>query len=179
MRAVLLPVAAAGALLMTAGPALAHTSLVSTTPAAGAVVAAEVGSVTLVFSQPVLSSQALVVVSGPDGADRADGPAQVSGGTVSQPVGPVPTSGSHRLAYRVLAEDGHPITGEVSFQVEQAAAPAAAVPPPVAAAPAEVTTASSSPGGGGWAPALAVGLGVVSVAFVAAAVRARRPGVDG
>lgn len=145
LSSLLLLVVAAAPVLLTAGPARAHTSLVSSSPAAGSVVA-DLGVVTLVFSQAVSPRQVRVVVTGPAGADLAEGSAQVSGGTVRQPVGALTESGDHRLAYRVLAADGHPITGEVPFQVELAATSTST------AGPSSVGTPVGGPATGDTAP---------------------------
>jgi hypothetical protein len=164
--------------VLLAGPAQAHTSLVSSAPSSGAVLEGPVPVVTLVFSRPVLSRQAQVVVTGPDGAAVAGGPAQVSGGTVRWPVGPWPTSGAYRLAYRVLAEDGHPITGEVPFRVSPAVAPTptAAPPPGSPAVTGSASAPASSPGPPATplVPALASALAAVAVLLVVGGVRAGR-----
>ena len=165
--------------LCGASPASAHTSLVSSSPAADAVVDAPVEVVTLVFDEPVSPRQIRMIVTGPGGADVADGPARVSGGTVTRAVGAWPTGGSYRLAYRVLAEDGHPIAGQVPFQVRLPAA--TVVPPPVTTADrppatdaAQPAQASRQDGSTGVAPALFAGLVGVGAVLVAGAVRAAR-----
>ena len=171
---------AACSVLSSARPALAHTSLVSTSPRPNTVVVDPVEVVTLVFSQPVSPDQVQVVVTGPEGADVADGPSRVSGGAVSRSVGAWSTPGTHRLAYRVLAEDGHPITGEVSFEVAPAAvgpppaSTATTTVPPTATGPAQAPISASRPAGTIVAPALLTVLGAVAVALVVGAVRAGR-----
>ena len=157
-------------------PALAHTSLVGSTPSSSAVVSTPLDAVTLVFDQPVSPRLARVVVSGPDGADVADGPARVSGGTVTRAVGAPPPAGDYRLAYRVLAEDGHPITGQVRFRVTSSAVPTGAVTTAVpqqqvqpASAPASQTASQTY-----LVPALVAGLVGAGVVLVLGAVRAGR-----
>ncbi|SNS14813.1 hypothetical protein SAMN05443665_1001210 [Actinomadura meyerae] len=108
----------------TAAPALAHTRLVSSTPAKGQS-AQSVTEVKLVFSDEIRTAQVIVK----DGADKTyqSGPAERSGTTVTQKLaGPLP-AGSYTVAYRVVGEDGHPIEGDdVAFTAGggEAAAPA-------------------------------------------------------
>jgi copper resistance protein C len=124
------------ALVVLAGPAHAHTRLTSSAPAAGGQVSG-LSEAVLSFDDPVQPSLSTVRVVGPDGVDRATGPAVERGGsTVVQPVaGPLPP-GPYRVDYRVVAADGHPITGSVPFEVLPAApgaqAPADLAPPETA-----------------------------------------------
>ena len=162
-------------------PALAHTSLVSSTPAPDAVVAVPVEVVTLVFSEPVSPRTVQVVVSGPDGADLAAGPVQVSGGTVTRSVGARSTAGSYRLAYRVLAEDGHPITGQVPFEVALSAAGSpttsaatTTAQPPAAGSAQTPEGASRTAGTTSSAPALLAVLSGLALVLGIGAVRAAR-----
>ena len=174
---VLLP--AAGSVIWGAQPALAHTSLISSTPAYDAVVERPAAAVTLVFDRPVSPRQARLVVTGPGGVDVGAGPARTDGPTVSLPVRAWPTSGGFRLSYRVLAEDGHPLTGQLPFRVAPDAvggspllAPSASVPPtPTPAGPAP---AAAPPAGTSAAPVLVVGLSGLAVALVVGGVRAAR-----
>lgn len=172
---------AASSTLGSASPALAHTSLVGSTPAPDAVVSSA-PEVTLVFSEPVSARHVQVVVTGPDGAELADGPVQVSGSTVSRSLAALPASGGYRLAYRVLAEDGHPVTGEVPFRVDLPAAGAAGVgatpttepPPATVAAPQTAPQTSGTGGTTSIVPALLAGLAGVALVLVVGAVRAAR-----
>ncbi|QKW35066.1 copper resistance protein CopC [Actinomadura sp. NAK00032] len=108
----------------TATPALAHTRLVSSTPAKGQS-AQSVTEVKLVFSDEIRMAQVVVK----DGQDKTyqSGPAERSGTTVTQKLtGPLP-AGSYTVAYRVVGEDGHPIEGDdLAFTAAggEAAAPA-------------------------------------------------------
>ncbi|MFE9100105.1 copper resistance protein CopC [Actinomadura geliboluensis] len=93
----------------TATPALAHTRLVSSTPAKGQS-AQSVTEVKLVFSDQIRMAQ--VVVKDDQDKTYQSGPAERSGTTVTQKLtGPLP-AGSYTVAYRVVGEDGHPIEGD-------------------------------------------------------------------
>jgi methionine-rich copper-binding protein CopC len=125
-----------------AAPAWAHTRLVSSTPAQD-VPAAAPREVTLVFSDPVQPALSTVSVRGADGEDLVAGqPSSTGNGTsvvqaLRSPLGP----GTYTVAYRVLAADGHPVTG--SFQIT-ATAPAVDAPAPSTTAEAPAPT--STPG---------------------------------
>lgn len=189
----LVPLLTASVVALTVTPAAAHTSLLSSSPAAGAEVVSPVEVVQVAFDQVVLPEQARIVVIAPDGADLAVGPAEVSGATASQPVKPFAVAGTYRLTYRVLAEDGHPITGELPFSVQGAAvgarapavtgdgqtggAPTGAVGPArVPTAVGEQSPAGTAGEGGVVVPVLAGGLSLLGAGLVVGAVRsARRP----
>jgi methionine-rich copper-binding protein CopC len=130
---VLLGAAGAGLLLVVVAPAAAHTDLVTSTPAAGATLAAAPTAVRLVFEEPVSARLASVVVTGPDGVDHAQGAPTVAGTVVVQHLSPLTVVGRFRVAYRVVSDDGHPLKGSFSFTVTAPASPAAAVVPVVPA----------------------------------------------
>ncbi len=134
---------------LTAAPAWAHTRLVSSVPAEGqpAVAPAEV---VLVFSDPVQAGLSALSVRGPDGEEQVDGSptAGADGASVAQALrAPLPP-GTWTVAYRVLASDGHPVTG--SFELTTVAAPASA---PSSAAPASAAPPSAAPAASGPSPA--------------------------
>lgn len=124
--------------LGAAGPAAAHTGLVSSSPADGEVLAALPDRVTLVFGAP-MTTPAYVAVVGPDGNRVTSGDPVVDGTTVEQALGQG-GDGAYTLAFRVLTDDGHWVTGQLSFTV--GAAPAATTGPATTAAP--VTAAPSA-----------------------------------
>lgn len=167
--------------LLGAGPAVAHTSLTSTVPAAGATVVDPVERVSLVFSQSVSPRQAQVLVTATNGDDLALGSAQATGGSVSQPLSRSATAGSYLVSYRVLAQDGHPITGQVSFAVAPGAGSPVPGPGTTDRAPSPVSGSlqqaadTGRPGSGrGLVPALAAGLTALGAALLVGAVRSGR-----
>ena len=113
-------------LALPAAPAKAHDRLVRVDPAAGARTERAPAQVQLVFDQAVGRRFATVVVTGPDGADLAAGPARVVDGTVTQPLDPTGPSGAYTVAYRVVSADGHPVTGTSTYTVTAADASQAA-----------------------------------------------------
>jgi copper resistance protein C len=158
-----------------AAPASAHTTLLESTPAKGATVR-ELAEVRLLFSEKL--QPALVKVQVRDAAggrhETAEAP-RVTGATVRQSVTPGLPGGAYKIVYRVVSNDGHPVTGEVQFTLigpaRGGAAPAAGGPAasPGAEAPAAVPAATAgSEGtkrwlmlGGGLLFGILIGLGFV------------------
>ena len=177
---VLLPVLLLLAVLLPAAPAAAHTALVGSQPSAGGALTAGATQVSLSFSGRVRAELSTVVVTGPDGADHARGPLVVRGAEVVQPLaGPLP-AGDWTLLYRVVAADGHPLTGAVPFTVSAtastrstptpsgpAASPAAPAPEPAAPGSSAAATGGSSSWVLGGALAVAVVGGGVALGGLA------------
>ncbi|WNM28313.1 copper resistance protein CopC [Demequina capsici] len=196
LRPVLILLLALAAML-PASAASAHTSLVGTDPADGSTVS-DLTQVSLEFTGEVLDlGTTLALVQG-DQRIELD-PTFPSATTVMAEV-PALANGDWSLMYRVVAQDGHPLEGQVDFTVEGAApsASASASPstsptasPTASASASEPTSdaaspspsssvtseASEAPAGGGWAR-----LGGVAVLLAAATVAIlwlRRRGGDG
>lgn len=121
---------AALALLSPASPASAHDELISTDPAADAVLEALPADVTLTFSAELLGEAGsnIVEVSDAAGTVLSEGPAILDGRNAIQQLTGTAT-GPVRVLWRVVSSDGHPISGEFSFTVE---APATPTTPPAA-----------------------------------------------
>ncbi|MGI5126654.1 copper resistance CopC family protein [Pseudonocardia sp. CA-107938] len=163
-------------MLLVAGPAAAHSRLESSDPADGASLATPPSKVTLTFNEQMQQGFATITVIGPGGTAWQDGETQVSGDSVSIAVKPLGPAGVYQIGYRVISDDGHPVSGSVSFTLTSpgpgAASAAPTVAPTSAAAPAATTAAApvaAAPAGDGGAPVwpwivgavVAVGLGVV------------------
>lgn len=119
-RTALALLAGAAALLgpvLTAPAAAAHDVLVGSEPADGAVLEVPPADVVLTFSAEQGALGAEVLVTGPDGSDWTSGDAVVAGTTVTQPLRPGMPNGAYRVAWRSVAADGHPVTGELGFEV--------------------------------------------------------------
>ncbi len=138
-RMVAVLVLTAAVVVAGAGAASAHTTLVSSSPAAGETVRARLDAVRLTFSETV-RTPAYVVVTGPKGRVDADA-AQVRGAVVSAGVRNDLASGKYVVAYRVVSDDGHPIEGSFTFQLTVPAPAAASAGPAATPSPA----ASSAP----------------------------------
>lgn len=115
--AVLLSIAG---LLLAATPASAHTTLVSATPSVDGTLGDVPDRVELAFTTPVQARLAQVVVADADGRDHVVGAASTFDSRVVAELASV-APGRYRVAYRVVAPDGHPVVGEYSFTVAASA----------------------------------------------------------
>lgn len=113
-----LPVLATLGVGATLAPAAAHASLSASDPAADSRIQELPEVVTLTFNQD-MRGPAYVLVTGPDG-EQADGDPVVEGAEVTQAVDPGP-AGDYTLSYRVVSDDGHPVTGTIAFTVTDGA----------------------------------------------------------
>ncbi|MFG2072506.1 copper resistance CopC family protein [Nonomuraea maritima] len=121
----------------TAAPAHAHDRLKSSSPARNATVES-IDEVRLEFSSKVRVP--FVNVRGPGDVEHKAGEPEVDGAVVTQAVdGPLP-DGRYTIAYRVVSSDGHPIEGEIPFEVKGAPTPS---PSAAATESAEPSTAAS------------------------------------
>lgn len=126
--------------VLAAAPASAHTALSGSLPADGGTTAAT-DQVVLSFTGTLLERLLAVTVVGPDGSDAARGAPRLQGTDVVQPLERPLPGGRVTVSYRVVAADGHPLTGQVAFTVADAGTSTAAP----TAAPGS-TTARPSPG---------------------------------
>jgi copper transport protein len=145
-------IALAGLLALSAlwagGAAVAaHALLISSDPAANAVLATAPSSVSATFTEPPdprLSSLHVLDVAG---TDRTTGPVTVSGpsgATLTVPVGPLP-SGVYTVAWRTVSTaDGHTAAGSFAFSVGTGAPPSSGA----AGAPGSAGSAGASGGAG-------------------------------
>lgn len=81
------------------------------------------------------------MVTGPDGATWQDGPAAIAGSVLTQPLRALSASGRYVVAYRIVSDDGHPVSGELSFTLT---VPGTATPTTTPAAPSEGETTGGS-----------------------------------
>jgi len=140
-------VAGAAVLVLAPVRALAHSQLVSSTPADGSVWSSPPETARLVFSSQVDPALVRVSVAAPDGTAATVRP-QVQNRQVIVPVPGSRTAGGYEVRYRVVSVDGHTAAGQVAFRVQQATgagAPAVLVSSPAAAAAAPASLAQSWP----------------------------------
>jgi methionine-rich copper-binding protein CopC len=164
---------------MAAGPASAHTKLQSSTPKSDARLDEPPTELKLVFNDPVRGKYTQVKMLGPDGNNYESGTPRTEGGTVTQRVRPLGPAGKYRIGYRVVAPDGHPLTGELDFILTKAGPGAAAASAPSGAG----SAAASRPAAENGAPtdsesefptALLVGGGIGAVLLAGAVLALRR-----
>jgi copper resistance protein C len=133
-------------LALGTGTALAHDTLVGADPANGARVDTGPAKVTLSYNLPVQNVSSTLAVVGPDGLHYESGPSTVSGDTVSAPVGALGPAGTYTVAYRIVSDDGHPVSGETTFTLTR---PGGGHGVPAAQSPAAATGGAGEPGGSG------------------------------
>ncbi len=137
---------AAAGVVLAAGPASAHDQLISTNPADGSTLAKLPAQVTLTFGEVVLDTDGGTQVKVTDAAGKtiSSGPTVVKDNVVSQGVAGTAT-GTMTVLWRVVSEDGHPVSGEFSFTVQGSGATLSPVPtstPSPTAAPAGASSSS-------------------------------------
>lgn len=125
--ALLVLLAVAALVLGTAAPASAHASLVGSDPAEGAVLPAQPEQVRLSFSESVALVPDGVRVFDAEGEPVAS-TATVAGAELAVALGEQVGTGTLVLVWRVVSEDGHPVSGSLTFSVGAPSAQVAAVP---------------------------------------------------
>jgi methionine-rich copper-binding protein CopC len=158
------------ALLVGAGPAAAHNVLLGSDPPDGASLAAGPNRVSLRFDLPVRAGFNTLLVVGPDGLAYQRGAPAVSGSTVSTAVGPLGPAGRYEIRYRIVSDDGHPVSGTVAFGLTTAGTGTGAPLEPGTPPAPTPAGGGSNEGSGGmplWPWLLAAGLLVVGGVLVA------------
>ncbi|PWU53115.1 copper resistance protein CopC [Micromonospora globispora] len=112
-------------LLAPAAPASAHAVLVSSSPAASAVVPSAPSEVVLTFSEGVRTVPGKIRVIAPDGSRADRGEPSVQGAVITIPVDPGGARGTYLVSFRVISADSHPVPGAFTYSV------GAPSPPPV------------------------------------------------
>ncbi|MBM7367528.1 copper resistance CopC family protein [Gordonia hydrophobica] len=102
------------------GTASAHSALIGSSPEQGAKIATAPDKVTLTFNEDLKSAYATLKVVGPDGNFWQVGEPTVSGTEISVPLDGLGPVGQYVANYRVTSADGHPVQGQVSFELTQA-----------------------------------------------------------
>lgn len=103
-------------LTMGVGAASAHTGLAASEPGGGQVLTVAPQRITLTFTDEVRPESVQIAVQGPGGESVTSGPPEVTGARVDQPVTVTGSgSGPYVVAYRIVSADGHPVTGDLTF----------------------------------------------------------------
>ena len=87
---------------------------------------------------------------GPDGANWVQGDPEIIDGTVTATLRPLQLAGGYSIAYRIVSADGHPVTDELTFTINEGASG-------LVAAPADAPTSTSADGELSTADAAGVG----------------------
>lgn len=109
-------VVALTAAMVAAGPAYAHSTLISTSPDADETVPTIPTEVVLTFNEPAMALGTRIVVTGPAGPVQS-GDVKIIDKAVVQALEPGSPAGRYTVDWRVASADGHPVTGSYSFTV--------------------------------------------------------------
>ncbi|MEV6301248.1 copper resistance protein CopC [Actinoplanes sp. NPDC051861] len=115
------------ALLVPARPASAHANLVSTDPAQGAVLPTAPARILLTFDEAVRGVPDGVQIFDAQGALVAARTSVTGAALTVDPAGQL-GDGTTVLTWRVVSDDGHPISGALTFSVGAPTTPAVATP---------------------------------------------------
>jgi methionine-rich copper-binding protein CopC len=126
----------AGALTLAAPlAASAHDELIDSTPTSGQTLTALPDTFSVTMNEPLLaldgSNAFALQITDAAGAYYGDGCLTEDGATLSTPAA-LGAAGSYTLAWQVVSNDGHPVSGEIPFTWQP---PADAVPSPALVAP--------------------------------------------
>lgn len=101
---------------LSALPAAAHASLLSSTPEEGATLEEAPAEVVLEFDDDLHAEFTQVAVLDQNDGHHEQGDPEIDGGRVTQAVGQL-EPGDYRVSYRVGSADGHPVSGVITFTV--------------------------------------------------------------
>lgn len=125
--------------------AQAHDALATSDPAPDAVLDVAPTQIALTFTGNILGDAGANAIAVTDAAGAAvhTGDLVVDGAVVTQPLSPGLENGTFHVVWRVVSSDGHPISGEYTFELNDPnATPSAA--PSTSATPSAEPTASAS-----------------------------------
>ena len=117
------------AMLMSVGMASGHSQLVSSDPVDGAVLSTPPTQVVLTFNEALLKEAVDVAI--------ANGAGEAVSGAVATAVGAIVTipwtadlpPDNYSVSYRIVSDDGHPITGSIGFAYTSASSSPSVITP--------------------------------------------------
>lgn len=111
------------AFVLTAAPALAHSTIKNTVPVSGSVLPASPPEVVINFNEPASLTSIVVAEAGKPERKLAFMP---SGSSTSFMVhNPNLAQGRNEIKWKALSKDGHPIEGSIIIVIKPGAAPSA------------------------------------------------------
>ena len=147
-------------------PASAHSQIISTSPADGAVLDAPPAEVRLVFDAPLLDETDTMSINDADGNVVSSIHPTPEGAEVAIPWPAGTKPGVYQVAYRVVCGDGHPAIGALRLTITGGGA-GAAVTAAVSSAPASTAASAAAPSSG--LPLVALGAAILAVAAIVGA----------
>lgn len=97
--------------------ASAHAQIVGQFPNENEILDASPEAITLEFTGDLMDITQLAMVVDADGTDWVSGPIEVDRRTATQPLLPDMPEGSYQVRWRVVSDDGHPISGAFEFAI--------------------------------------------------------------
>jgi len=177
-RAVVLTLALGLVTIPVAGaPAFAHDTEVATQPADGAVLTEPPARVVIEFDARIMDVGEALVVRSADGVVVSTGTPVVEGRALSTAVRTDVPAGTFTVAYRIVSQDGHPLSSTFSYVVAgdpTASASPVPAPSPAPSAPSPAATAVA-PSGSDDPPyvLIAVGIAVLLAVVIGALALSR------
>lgn len=144
--------------------AWAHTSATGSEPADGQTLRREPRTVSVSFTEPPLPTGAAMVAVGPQG--RVPLAPNPRGSAMAAPWPSGAPNGTYTVNYRVVAADGHPITGQFSFRLDAPGSRSTPSAPAQASEPA--ASAATQPAAEPQQNAIPVWLWLLGAALIAA-----------
>ena len=137
----------AAVLLGAVAPASAHDAAESTSPAAGATLAAPPAQVSVTFNKNPLALGAQILVNDAAGTNWSDGDVEIVDNVAAQKLKAGAPAGAYTVTWRVASSDGHPIEGSFMFTAAAGAtaSTAAAAVPSMGTAQPGITPAPAQP----------------------------------
>jgi methionine-rich copper-binding protein CopC len=114
-------------LTLVSAPSQAHTQLVSSSPSNGAVLDVAPTAVTYVFNEPLLPHLDTVSINTESGVNVTSKSVKPNKNTLSMPWPIDLMPGKYQVAYRIVADDGHPVTGSITLSYGTPVAPSASL----------------------------------------------------
>ena len=110
-------------LAFAAAPALAHSTVKSTTPTSGSILPASPPEVVIVFNEAARLTSAVIAAAGKP--ERRAAYSQSGSSTTFTIADPQLGAGRNEIKWKALSKDGHPIEGSVIIVVRPGAVPIA------------------------------------------------------
>lgn len=107
---------------LTALPAAAHSTLLSSTPEDGAELDEAPDALVLTFNEDITDLGTDIEITGPDGEDATGGETEIDGAEVTRALSEDLAAGEYTVTWRAVSADGHPIDGELTFTLTEEAA---------------------------------------------------------
>jgi copper resistance protein C len=145
----------------SAPPAAAHTALEASSPKDGGSINVAPGKLVLKFTEPILTVGYRVIVLGPDNSAYQTVAPQIVDNKLTQPLKPLGPAGPYRVEFRIVAYDGHPLTGGIRFTLTKPGPAAGGTKAITQSAPLYAVSSNTVNNAPPWAPWTATTLAII------------------